>query len=206
MSDLGEVKHYLGIDISCDVRKGNVKQSQEQAFRRTVTKFGMEKRNRALTPMKITIFRSHIDDERDVLSNKPNDQHLGCIMYAMLCTCPYLSFFISILSKFLESHSEQPWCSTKRVLRYLQPRASYNLIYRSSNECKLVTYTYADWGSSYGRKFYITYSGLLQKQAGFVVAWERVRYGIVVNTSWNYSFYLSSAWAKMALRNRFALF
>jgi hypothetical protein len=45
---------------------------------------------------------------------------VGRLMYAMVCTCPDLTFSIGVVSQYLSNPGLAHWSSGKRILRYLK--------------------------------------------------------------------------------------
>ena len=49
-----------------------------------------------------------------------NSNAIECLMYAILCTCPDVSFVIGLLSHFQLNPDPSHWSPVKRVLRCLR--------------------------------------------------------------------------------------
>ena len=44
---------------------------------------------------------------------------MGSLMYAQVCTCPYIAFVVGVLGRYLSDPSQSHYKATKKVLRYL---------------------------------------------------------------------------------------
>ena len=55
---------------------------------------------------------------------------VGNIMYAQICTWPYISFAIGMLGRYQRNPGIEHWKTAKKVLRYLQGMKDHMLTYR----------------------------------------------------------------------------
>ncbi|CAI7861323.1 unnamed protein product [Closterium sp. NIES-54] len=60
----------------------------------------------------------------------PYPQLVGCLMYLMTCTCPYLTFPPSILARFvaLGRHRSAHWLAAKKVAKYMGSTSGIGLV------------------------------------------------------------------------------
>ncbi|GKF68572.1 hypothetical protein Tco_0198251, partial [Tanacetum coccineum] len=54
---------------------------------------------------------------------------IGCLMYAMTCTRPDITFVVGKLSMYTSNPSTQHWKAIQRVLKYLKKTIDYRLMY-----------------------------------------------------------------------------
>jgi hypothetical protein len=59
-------------------------------------------------------------DEQNKMSVIPYASAIGCIMYAMLCTRPDVSFALSVTSRYQSDFGEDHWTVVKCILKYLR--------------------------------------------------------------------------------------
>ncbi|CAI7762589.1 unnamed protein product, partial [Closterium sp. NIES-53] len=99
-TDLGELRSYLGLQIT-----------QDRA-RRT-----------------ITLTQSHMVHQ-SVEPSGPYPELVGCLMYLMTCTRPDLAYPLSLLARYVASgrHRKVHWDAAKRVLRYLCSTSGMGLV------------------------------------------------------------------------------
>ena len=58
---------------------------------------------------------------------------------------PYLSFAVSLVSRFMQQPHESHWQAAKRILRYLQGTLHYGVFYLSITTVSLSGYIDSDW-------------------------------------------------------------
>ena len=66
-------------------------------------------------------------------------------MYAQVCTRPDLAYAISVLGRFQSNLGEQHWVAAKKVLRYLQKKKSFMLVYKKCEKLEVVGYSDSDF-------------------------------------------------------------
>jgi len=150
---MGEIKHYLGMDINYQRTNGVVKLSQAKAIDGILARFGMQDCKAMNTPMENKLILQPHDGDTATITTAPYRQIIGCLMYIMLCTRPDIAYPVGVLSKFLAAPTNEHWFAAKRILRYLKGAKELKLSYSASGtELALVAYCDADWASSYDRK------------------------------------------------------
>lgn len=146
MQDMGNISHFLGLDITRTNDELSISQSNYLA--KIVEKFGLENCNPVKTPMEV---QNHLlTDEIEEQSNdfdKPYRLLLGSLMYAMLCSRPDLSYSLNYLSRFQNNPNETVWQMLKRVLRYVKGTLDLKLVFKKNMGCILTGYSDADWGN-----------------------------------------------------------
>jgi hypothetical protein len=63
------------------------------------------------------------------MSHVPYVSAVGSLMYAMVCTRPYISHVVGVLSRYMSKLGKEHWTTVKMVFRYLRGTASYGLCY-----------------------------------------------------------------------------
>ena len=66
------------------------------------------------------------------MAHAPYSNTIGCLMYAMLCTRPDISFAVKLLSHFQSNPGPSHWSAINRVLRYIRSTTDYVLCYGRS--------------------------------------------------------------------------
>jgi hypothetical protein len=64
------------------------------------------------------------------MSCAPYASAVGNLMYAMVCTIPYISHAVGVLSRYMSKLGKEHWTTVKRVFKYLCGTASYGLCYQ----------------------------------------------------------------------------
>ena len=49
---------------------------------------------------------------------------VGSLMYAMVCSCPYLAYATSVVSKCMTKHGKEHWKAVQWIMRYLRGSSS----------------------------------------------------------------------------------
>ena len=49
----------------------------------------------------------------------PYTSVVGSLMYAQVCTCTNIAFFVGVLGRYLSDPGQSQWKATKKILRYL---------------------------------------------------------------------------------------
>ena len=55
---------------------------------------------------------------------------IGSLMYAQVCTRPYIAYDIGVLGKYQSNPGIDHWKTAKKVIRYVQGTKNYVLMYR----------------------------------------------------------------------------
>jgi len=129
MTDLGEISHYLGMQIIRNRQNRTIHINQTAYINTILKRFGLEGCVAVSTPMDPKIKLAQRTDEA------PTDKHLyqqiiGSLMYAMIGTRPDIAFPIQQLSQFSSDPSVTHMQAAKRVLRYLQGTKRLGITYR----------------------------------------------------------------------------
>jgi hypothetical protein len=170
MTDLGELKYYLGLEISRNRTKKTLRISQEKYIRDILERFGMQDSAPMTTPLDPNPDKIDKDATKD-MSSIPYRSAVGSIMYAMKGTRPDIAAAFSYVSRYLENPSWQHWMAVKRILRYLKGTLHYGIVYgENGGSLELYGYVDSDWGSDHLDRRSI--SGSLFKLYGAPISWQ----------------------------------
>ncbi|CAI7925237.1 unnamed protein product [Closterium sp. NIES-53] len=116
-TDLGELRSYLGLQITWD-----------RAWRT------------------ITLTQSHMVHQ-SVEPSGPYPELVGCLMYLRTCTRPDLAYPLSLLAHYVAPgrHRKVQWDAAKRVLRYLCSTSGMGLVLGGRGPVVLTGHTDASW-------------------------------------------------------------
>nr|KYP59970.1 Retrovirus-related Pol polyprotein from transposon TNT 1-94 [Cajanus cajan] len=174
MKDMGAAKQILGIRIIRDREKWKLWLSQEQYIKRVLQRFQIENAKAVSTPFathfKLSVKQSPSNKaEKLDMERVPYASAVGSLMYAMVCTRPYIAHAVGTVSRFLSNPGREHWNSVKWILRYLHGTVDMKLCF-GGDKPTLVGYSDSDMaGDVDSRK---STSGYLIKFAGGAVAWQ----------------------------------
>ena len=117
MVDLGDLKLFLGMQITRDRPKRTRFLDQERYIRKVLQRCQMENCNGFIIPMDTNLSLNRPDQE-NIIGIQEYQSLVGNIMYAMIGTRPDLAYTISTLSKFNFCPAVEHHGAAKRVLRY----------------------------------------------------------------------------------------
>jgi hypothetical protein len=80
-------------------------------------------------------------DKKERMRVVPYALAIGSIMYAMLCTCPDVSFALSATSWYQSNYGEAHWIIVKYVLNYLRKTKEVFLVFGGEEEIVVMGYT-----------------------------------------------------------------
>ena len=58
---------------------------------------------------------------------------VGSLMYAMVCTRPYIAHAMGVMSKYMNNLGKEHWEAVKWILRYLRGTSTHALCFGGSN-------------------------------------------------------------------------
>jgi hypothetical protein len=100
----------------------------------------------------------------------PYASTVGFIMYAMLCTRPYVSYALSMTSRYQKNSGEDHWTAVKNILKYLRRTKDLILIY--DGEEHLTVTGYRDASFQTVRDDSKSQTGYMYMLNGGVVCWK----------------------------------
>lgn len=165
LTELGDVKHYLGIQI--ERTNDGFYLNQGAYIRKMANRFGLENAKKSNIPMDPGYIQNQ--EEREPMSSKEQFQSLvGGLLYVAVHSRPDISISSSILGRQVSKPTVADWTEAKRVLRYLVGTNDYALKLDGTNE-GLEGFADADWaGNVTDRK---SNSGYLFRYGGGLVSW-----------------------------------
>jgi hypothetical protein len=177
MKDLGELKYFLGIEVSRS-NKG-IFLSQRKYALDLLNETGMTACSPASTPMEENL--KLCVHSNQVPANKERYQRLvGRLMY-LAHTRPDLAYALSVVSQFMHSPSEEHMNAVIRILRYLKSSPGKGILFTKGDNLDINGYTDADWaGSIQDRR---STSGYFTFVGGNLVTWRSKKQEVVARSS-----------------------
>ncbi|GKE32434.1 zinc finger, CCHC-type containing protein [Tanacetum coccineum] len=143
MKDMGEADVILGIRIKHD--SNGISISQSHYIEKALKKFNYSDCTPVSTPLDTC--EKLMPNRGLAVSQLEYSRVIGCLMYAMTCTRPDISFDVGKLSRYTSNPGTQHWQVIQRVLKYLKKTMDYRLVY-SGYPSVLEGYTDASWISN----------------------------------------------------------
>ncbi|XP_061989507.1 uncharacterized mitochondrial protein AtMg00810-like [Rosa rugosa] len=144
MTDLGELHHFLGIEVQQS--KEGIFMSQESYAKEVVMKFKMEHANPVVTPC-ITCLKLSKNGEGKSVNSTMFRSLVDNLMY-LIATRPDIMYAVSLVSRFMEKPYANHWEAAKRFLRYVIGTIDYGIFYQANVPVNLVGYTDSDLAGS----------------------------------------------------------
>ena len=77
----------------------------------------------------------------------PYTQAVGSLMYIMLCTRPYLTYSVSLVSRYQSKPEPAHWEVVKRIMKYIKDILQHKLVYQVEI-LKVLDYSNVDYGGN----------------------------------------------------------
>ncbi|CAI7804702.1 unnamed protein product [Closterium sp. NIES-53] len=129
-TDLGELRSYLGLQITRDRARRTITLTQSHMVHHVLQRFGFRYSSPHSTPLPSGQSLSVPPSDESVEPSGPYPELVGCLMYLMTCTRPDLAYPLSILARYVAPgrHRPEHWEAAKRVLRYLCSTSGMGLV------------------------------------------------------------------------------
>jgi hypothetical protein len=151
MKGLGTAKKILGMEIRRDIDAKGLWLSQASYVKKVLERFSMENAKPVSTPL-VNHFRLSTSqcpktvEETEDMSKVPYASAVGCLMYDMVCTKPYLAHAVSVVSKYMANPRRQHWDAVKWIFRYLKGITDYGITFvRQKSDLSIVGYVDANY-------------------------------------------------------------
>ncbi|CAI5962645.1 unnamed protein product [Closterium sp. NIES-64] len=146
-TDLGELRSYLGLQITRDRAHHTITLTQSHMVQQVLQRFGFTYSSPQATPLPTRHSLSALPSDESVESSGPYPELVGCLMYQMTCTRPYLAYPLSILARYVAPgrHRPEHMDAAKRVLRYLCSTSRMGLVLGGRSPMVLTGHADASW-------------------------------------------------------------
>ncbi|CAI7914533.1 unnamed protein product [Closterium sp. NIES-53] len=100
-TDLGELRSYLGLQITWDRARRTITQTQSHMVHQVLQRFGFKYSSPQSTPLSTSHSLSAPPSDESVEPSGPYPELVGCLMYLMTCTRPDLAYPHSLLARYV---------------------------------------------------------------------------------------------------------
>ena len=181
MTDLGDIKWFLGMSFECN--EDFIEINQSRYILKILERFGMSDCNPCKTPCDVSFSNISHFDSTQLTDAKKYREMVGSLIYVMIGTRPDLSYIVTKLSQYMSQPSEAHYNAAKRVLKYLKGTSDYSLKFSKADEpLVLLGFSDSDWGNSEDRKSITGYCFKLQN-SGPLISWKSKKQSIVALSS-----------------------
>ncbi|CAI5946926.1 unnamed protein product [Closterium sp. NIES-64] len=146
-TDLGELRSYLGLQITRDRAQRTITLTQSHMVQLVLQRFDFTYSSPQATPLSTRHSLSALPSDESIEPSGPYPELVGCLMYLMTCTRPYLAYPLSILACYVAPmrHRPEHMAAAKRVLRYLCSTSGMGLVLGGRHLVVLTGYRDASW-------------------------------------------------------------
>ncbi|CAI7871742.1 unnamed protein product [Closterium sp. NIES-53] len=143
-TDLGELRSYLGLQITWDRAKRTITLTQSHMVQQVLQRFDFTYSSPQATPLSTRHSLSALPSDESLEPSGSYPELVGCLMYLMTCTRPDLAYPLSILARYVAPgrHRPEHMAAAKRVLRYLCSTSGLGLLL--GGRCPVVLTSHAD--------------------------------------------------------------
>nr|GEU78164.1 ribonuclease H-like domain, reverse transcriptase, RNA-dependent DNA polymerase [Tanacetum cinerariifolium] len=142
MSDLGLLAYYLGIEVT--QTNGDISIKQSAYASKILKEAGMIDCNETLIPMDPGTRLTKIT-ERTMVNPTEYRSLIGCLRY-LLHIRPDLSYYVGLLSHFMQEPKEQHMKAIRQVLRYVKRTKDHGITYKHNGGNKIHGYNDSSYG------------------------------------------------------------
>jgi hypothetical protein len=180
MKDLGELRHFLGIQVERDRKNRTLTIHQETYLRTILHRFGMSDCKPVSTPLPPGTKLVKATNEDRLIDPKLYQSIVGSLMYAMVSTRPDIAFAVQQLSQFCNKPTATHYQEAKRCLRYLKGTLTAGLTYYGDDSEYAIGFCDADHGAGEDRKSIMGYLFLMK---GGAISWQAKKQSTVAISS-----------------------
>jgi hypothetical protein len=192
LKDLGDVKHFLGIDIHKSP-DGMFSVSQETYIEKIAAECGQTDAKAQKYPLDPGYYK--LEDEKMLPNNNEYRKIIGMLLYVATNSRPDISASVCILAQKVEKPRELDLLEAKRVIKYLLSTKNLKLHLNDPNsQSTLKAFSDANWAEDrLDRK---SNTGLICFLFGGAIAWSSRKQDVVSISTTEAEFYALAETAK----------
>lgn len=193
IKDLGEIKKCLGLNITRDNIKHEIRINQKDYILKLLDKFSMAEAKTVSTPIE-----ANLKLEKGLTCDEtiPFRCLIGSLMFLAVNTRPDIAFAVSFMSQFNNCYESIHFKHAKRILKYLKGTINKELTFKKDS-ISVSAYTDADWGNDINDAK--SYTGFIFKLGKSSFSWEAKKQHSVALSSTEAEYVAISQAAKEAI-------
>ena len=171
MKNLGMTKKILGIEILRNKKPSKLYLSQKGYIEKVLHRFNMQNVKPVNTPL-VAHFRlsyalsPQLDDDVHYMSRIPYSSAMGSLMYAMVCSCPDLSY---VVKRYMANPGKEHWKEVQWIFRYLRDSIDVCLHFGRTRD-EVVRYVDFDFAGDLDKRKSLT--GYVFTIGGCAINWK----------------------------------
>lgn len=163
---------FVGLQIFRSRKLRVIHINQSNYIKKVLTKFGLENCKGSSTPSDTSIKLSKAM-AGDKLTDAPNREAIGCLMFAMTGTRPDIAQAVGVVSRFANQPTSQHWEGVKRILRFLKASINHGISFSGRNKLELVGFCDSDYAGDLDNRR--STSGYVFLLGGGAITWKSQR-------------------------------
>ncbi|CAI7857816.1 unnamed protein product [Closterium sp. NIES-54] len=147
--DLGELRSYLGLQITRDRARRTITLTQSHMVHQVFQRSGFQFSSPLPIPLSTGHSLSAPPSDESVEPSGPYPELVGCLMYLMTCTRLDLAYLLSHLAHYVAPgrYRKVHWDVVKRVLRYFCSTSGMGLVLGGQGSVVLTGHSDASWAN-----------------------------------------------------------
>ncbi|CAI7880275.1 unnamed protein product [Closterium sp. NIES-53] len=146
-TDLGELRSYLGLEITRDRARRTITLIQSHMVHQVLRRLRFQFSSPQPTPLSTGHSLSAPPSDESVEPSGPYPELVGCLMYLMTCTRLNLAYPLNLLARYVAPgrHRKMHWDVAKRVERSLCSISGMGLVLGGQGSVVLTEHSEASW-------------------------------------------------------------
>jgi len=150
ITDLGEVKHFLGFAVRCDRAARTIAINQGAYIETLAERFRLTNAKPVTTPMEPGVQFSKEQGPSTPtqiarMKGVPYSEAIGSILWPVMVSRPDAAFAVSTLSQYIQNPGPAHWEGVKCVILYLLTTKNHWLTWGGHGNIIVEAYSDADW-------------------------------------------------------------
>jgi hypothetical protein len=180
ITDIGEARFFLGMEVYRDRKAGELKLSQARMTKELVKKYMLEDAKPKATPL--TAATKLSKEGKPLQEGRKYSELVGSLMYLSTCTRADISQAVGALARYMAAPMEEHWNAARGVIKYLAGTTDLGIKFKKDMPSNMIGYCDADYAGDLDTRRSTT--GFVFVKNGGVVSWQsRLQQTVAVSTA-----------------------